>query len=95
MYWPTIENYIALKTKSWTASLQANAVFDKQSRDVVLGKASDRTGSTAWYLGPLLNLTWDSHLSANFGIDLPVNLRNNGFQSMPDYRLHGGISWRF
>ena len=84
-----------LLTKSWTASLQANAVFDKQSRDVVLGKASDRTGSTAWYLGPLLNITWDSHLSANFGIDLPVKLRNNGLQSVPDYRLHGGISWRF
>ena len=35
-----------LLTKSWTASLQANAVSDKQTRDVVLGKASDRTGST-------------------------------------------------
>ena len=28
-------------------------------------------------------------------IDLPLRIANNGFQNVPDYRLHGGLSWRF
>lgn len=80
---------------SWTISLQANGVYDLQSRDEVLGKESDRTGSRSWFLGPLATITWRSHFSANLGVDLPLQIRNNGLQSVPDYRLHGGCSWRF
>lgn len=80
---------------SWTFSLQANAVYDLQLRDEVLGQLSDRTGSRSWFLGPLATVTWASHFSANLGIDLPLQIRNNGLQSLPEYRLHGGCSWRF
>ncbi len=86
--------FVLLKP-SWTISLQANAVYDLQSRDEVLGQVSDRTGSRSWFLGPLANVTWGSHFSANLGIDLPIQIRNNGLQSVPEYRLHGGCSWRF
>jgi hypothetical protein len=33
--------------------------------------------------------------SANAGVDVPLSIDNRGFQSVPDFRLHGEISWRF
>jgi len=84
-----------LLDKSYTLSLQAFALYDTMARDEVLGTPSDATGSTAWYIGPLVNFTWRNQLSANIGVDLPMQIANNGYQSVPNYRLHGGISWRF
>jgi hypothetical protein len=81
--------------ETWTLSLGPNAVYDTMARDELLGRPSERTGSTAWYLGPRLNFTWGIHLSANAGFDMPLRIANNGFQSVPDYRINGGISWRF
>ena len=76
-------------------SLQLLAVYETMGRDRLLGKVSDRTGSTAWYLGPQLNVTWGSHFSANAAVDVPVEIAANGLQSVADYRIHGGVSWRF
>ena len=80
---------------AFTLSLQANAAYDTMARDQVLGQTSNETGMTAWYLGPLLALTWGSHFSANAGVDIPMSIANSGFQSVPSYRIHGGVSWRF
>jgi len=79
----------------YTLSLQANAVYDTMARDKLLDQVSDRTGSTAWYFGPLFNFTFGDHFSANAGIDVPLRIENNGLQSVADYRIHGGLSWRF
>jgi hypothetical protein len=84
-----------LLNPAFTLSLQANAVYDTMARDELLGRPSDRTGSTGWYLGPSLYFTWGEHFSANAGIELPLRIANNFFQSVPDYRLHGAISVRF
>ena len=84
-----------LLNRWYTLSLQLNAVYDTMARDELLGRPSDRTGSTAWYLGPLLNFTWGDHFSVNAGVDVPLRIQNNGFQSVPDYRIHGGLAWRF
>lgn len=46
-------------------------------------------------LGLLVSLTWGEHLNVNAGIDLPLSIENNGYQSVPDFRLYGGFSWRF
>jgi hypothetical protein len=40
-------------------------------------------------------VTWGSHLSANLAVDIPVEIAANGLQSVADYRIHGGVSWRF
>jgi hypothetical protein len=82
-------------SRAATLSLQFNVVYDTMGRDELLGRLSDQTGMTGWYVGPLMSLSWGNHFSANVGIDLPLNIENNGFQSVPDYRLHGGVSWRF
>lgn len=80
---------------SFTLLLQANAGYETRARDTLLGRKSDRTGMTAWYMGPQLAFTWGEHFAANAGIDIPLRIANNGFQNVPDYRVHGGLSVRF
>jgi hypothetical protein len=50
---------------------------------------------TAWYLGPQIGFTWGQHFSANAGVDVPLGIANHRLQNVPDYRVHGGIAWRF
>lgn len=80
---------------SFTLVLQANAAYETEARDTLAGRKSDRTGMTAWYMGPQLAFTWGDNFSANAGIDIPLSITSNGFQNVPDYRVHGGISLRF
>jgi hypothetical protein len=79
----------------WTLSLQASAAYETMARDKLFGKKSNHTGMTGWYLGPLMNLTVGERFTANIGVDVPLRIANNGFQNVPDYRLHGGAAWRF
>jgi hypothetical protein len=80
---------------SWTLSLQLNALYDTMGRDELIGQVSNRTGETAWYMGPFLALTIGEHFSANAGVEVPLRIANNGFQSVADYELGVGLSWRF
>jgi hypothetical protein len=84
-----------LLADNFTLSLQALAVYDTLARVELLGRISDRTGMTAWYMGPQVTLTWGEHFSANAGADLPLRIDNNGFQNVPNFRFHAGISYRF
>jgi len=86
--------YILLD-KNFTLSLQANAFYESNARDEILGQVSNQTGMTAWYIGPVLSLTFREHFSANAGVDLPLGISNNGLQTVPDYRVRGGFTWRF
>jgi hypothetical protein len=70
-----------------TLSLQANAAYETEARDRLLGSTSDQTGLSAWYLGPQLSLTWGKRASANLGVDIPLQISNNGLQNVPDYRV--------
>ena len=81
--------------RRYTLSLQANANYDTQARSAILGQESNRTGLTAWYLGPVVSFTYGDHFSANAGVDIPLVIWNRGYQSVPDYRLHAGVTWRF
>lgn len=84
-----------LLADNFTLSLQAVAVYDMLARSELLGRISDRTGMTAWYMGPQVTLTWGEHFSANAGADLPLRIDNNGFQNVPNFRFHAGVSYRF
>jgi hypothetical protein len=84
-----------LLVDDFTLSLQANALYDNMDQDQLLAQESNSTGLTAWYFGPLLSLTWGQHLAVTAGVDIPLRIDNNGFQSVPSYRVNGGISWRF
>jgi len=87
-----------------TLSVQANAFYEANARDKIIGQTFDQTGMSAWYLGPLLNLSLGEHFSANAGVDIPLNWRifgqnfrvyNHGLQTVADYRVHAGFTWRF
>jgi len=78
-----------------TLSLQANGFYERNARDEIIGQTFNQTGMTAWYLGPLLTLTVGEHFSANVGVDVPLKIYNHGFQTVPDLRVHAGLTWRF
>ncbi len=89
-----------LLNEKFTLNLQANAYYESSASDKILGQAFNiagvnQTGMTSWYLGPLFNLTLGEHFSANAGVDLPLRIYNHGIQSVPDYRVHAGFTWRF
>lgn len=84
-----------LSHEGFTLNLQGNVSYDSTGRDEVEGRLSNRTGFTAWYLGPQLGLTVGERFSAVAGIDLPLSITANGLQNVPDYRFHAGLVWRF
>jgi hypothetical protein len=87
--------FLLLRNRDTSVALQANTVYDWMGRDSVLGRVSNSTGQTAWYLGPLVTFNWGGSFSANVGVDVPLEIRNRGYDAVPDYRLHGGVSWTF
>ena len=76
-------------------SLQLLASYDTSEPDTVLGRENRNTGMTAISLGPQLQLTLGDRFSANAGVDIPINIDNQGLQNVPDYRFHAGVSFRF
>jgi hypothetical protein len=80
---------------SYTLNLQANAGYDTMARDELAGRVSNRTGATAWYLGPQLGFTLGDHFSTVAGVDIPLHITANGLQNVPDYRVHASLVWRF
>jgi hypothetical protein len=78
-------------------TLAVSAVFsgESKSNDRLRGEKLTDTGITALYLGPFIDFTWGSALHASVGADLPVLQNNSSLQILPDYRIRGGITWRF
>jgi len=81
--------------KSYTLNLQANGGYDSMARDELDGRISNRTGFTAWYLGPQLGFTFGDRFSTVAGVDIPLDITANGLQNVPDYRVHASLVWRF
>lgn len=80
---------------SFTVSLQALLSYDEMAPDRVFSHDVSSTGMRAWYLGPDLKITLGEHASLNAGVDLPLSIDNRGLQNVPEFRFHGGLSWRF
>lgn len=78
-----------------TVSLQAVVSGESKGQDSMAGVATDDTAITAVYLGPQVNFTWSSKLSAQIGADLPVSIVTTGQQIVPDFRVRAGLTWRF
>ncbi len=89
-----IGGYLIL-TEQHTLTLQAMVTGDYKTKDNFQGNAAVDTASNAIYLGPKLVGTWGKHGSAELGVELPVKLQNSDFQTVPDVRVRGGITWRF
>jgi len=91
--------YALLDDTMWRegVTLGLSALFSGESKgnDRLRGKKLTDTGLTALYLGPALDFTWGSRLHVFFCADLPVLQNNSSLQIVADYRLRGGVTWRF
>jgi len=86
--------YVALR-HDYTLSLQAIVSGETKGKDTFAGVRDDDSAETLVYLGPQVNFTWRSKLSAFLAADLPVSVQNSGTQVMPDYRIRAALTWRF
>lgn len=78
-----------------TLALQAVVSGESKGQDTLEGVPATDTALTAVYLGPQLNFTWSSTLSAQVGADLPVSMNASGEQVVPNYRLRAALTLRF
>ena len=84
-----------LMNKAYTLSVQGLGYYETKARDRLRGEISNHTGMTIWYAGPQLTFTWHANLSAQAAVDIPLQTTENGWQNVPDFRIHGGLTWRF
>jgi hypothetical protein len=91
--------YALLGDNLWGSpyALGAQALFSGETKgtDTLDGQPAGDTGITALYLGPAFRFTWGVHLATEIVADLPVLQNTTQLQIVPDYRLRGGLTWRF
>jgi hypothetical protein len=75
--------------------VQALVSGETKGKDTLDDRRLDDTGITALYAGPGFTFTWGSSLAADIAADLPVVQNNTALQIVPDFRLRGGVTWRF
>jgi hypothetical protein len=84
-----------LLTHGYTLGLQGLVSGETKDKDRQAGRRLGDTAITAVYAGPGLAFTWGTALSADLFTDLPVVQHNSALQILPDFRLRGGVTWRF
>lgn len=93
--WSGGPGYFVLLSEQHTVSLQVVISGEYKDLDSFQGEKADDTGVTSLYLGPQINFTWSDKLSGQIGVDFPVSLYNTALQTVPDYRIRGGLTWHF
>jgi outer membrane putative beta-barrel porin/alpha-amylase len=78
-----------------TLALLANINYETKAHDRVAGEKRDDGILAAWYAGPGLIFTFGENLSLTANVDLPLRIANRSFQTVPDYRVRGGVTWNF
>jgi hypothetical protein len=78
-----------------TFGVQAVVSGESKGKDSLNGEPSGDTGVTALYVGPGFRFSWGTSLAADVAADLPVVQHNTALQLVPDFRVRGGVTWRF
>jgi hypothetical protein len=79
----------------YTLSAQAVISGETKGQDTQKGERFDDTAITALYVGPGIHFTWGTSLAADLIADLPAVQNNTALQIVPDYRIRGGVVYRF
>lgn len=87
--------FYVLLSHAYSLGVQALVTVETKSTDNLNGAPQTDTGITSVYAGPGFHLTWGSTLSAELAADIPAIQNNSSLQLVPDYRLRGGVVWRF
>jgi hypothetical protein len=85
----------ALLTHHYSLGVQAVLSGETKGKDTQQGESLDDTGITALYVGPGFSFTWGTSLAADVALDLPAIQDNTAVQIVPNYRIRGGVTWRF
>lgn|ERR1051325_890655 len=93
--WAGGPGYYLMLTDDYSLALQALVSGEAKGKDTNHGAPDEDSAVTSVFLGPQIDLTWSTRLSAQLGVDLPVSLENSGLQAVPDYRVHAALTWRF
>lgn len=78
-----------------TLAVYASINYETKEIDRIAGEKKDEGILTTWYAGPGLIFTWGEKLSASANVDLPLGIASRGVQTVPDYRVRGGLNWTF
>ena len=93
--WSGGPGVFALLAHDYTLALAAVVTGEHKGTDTLDGVEAEDTGITAVYMGPGVTFTWGTSLAADIETDFPILQDNTSVQLVPDYRLRGGVSWRF
>ncbi len=86
--------YLALNNR-YTLTAQAVVSGESKGKDTFASEPDNDSAATIVYLGPQVNFTWSSKLSAQVGADFPVSIANTGLQIVPDWRVRAALTWHF
>lgn len=86
--------FVALDHR-YSLALLASITVENKAKDTLQGQRLADTAYTGLYAGPGLHFTWGSQLSVDLTGDIPAVRNNSDIQMVPDYRLRGGLMWRF
>lgn len=95
LVWGIGPGVYALLTHEYTLGLQTAFTGETKGNDTLDGVKTDDTGLTALYVSPGFTFTWGNALGANLAVDVPVMQHNTALQIVVDWRLRGGVTWRF
>jgi hypothetical protein len=93
--WSGGPGMFALTAHDYTLGVYAAISGESKGKDRVVGIKADDTARTGVYVGPGMLLTWGAPLAVDLSLDLSVIQNNSALQVVPDYRLRGGVTWRF
>jgi hypothetical protein len=92
--WSGGPGYYFIRNTNTILGLQFVVSGEHKDVDRFEGKVADDTGITSVSVGPRL-VASVGRISAEIGADFPVSIENTALQVVPDYRLRGGIAFRF
>jgi hypothetical protein len=95
LIWSGGPGVFVLLHHTYTLGLQAHVSGETKSKDRQQGLRLDDTAITTLFVGPALIFTWGTALAIEAAADLPAIQNNTSLQIVPDYRIRGGLSWRF
>lgn len=87
--------YFAYLDHGWSVGLQAIVAGETKGKDELAGAPVDDTAATYLYAGPALRVGYGTSLSAEVVGDIPFVRNETDLQIVPDYRIRGGLVWRF
>ncbi len=93
--WTGGPGYFLFLEHDHSLGLQAVLSGETKGKDELDGERLDDTAITALYVGPGVLFTHGSSFAVDVAGDLPVIQRNTALQIVPDYRIRGGVSFRF